>query len=408
MSNEPISRENKWRIGLLSSGHFFTDCYSSAYGVLLPLLIIRHHLSYAAAGFMGALLIFSSSVMQPVYGYLSDRYLKRAFSVLGPALAAVFISSLCLAPTYPWVLVLLFLGGIGIAGFHPQSAALAAQAAGRRRGMGMSVFVSAGSVGYALGPIYFATVVHVSGLGGLYWAAMPGVAISLLILAKCPPLESRKTTTTAPRLWDDLKEVRGPLTLLYFLVVLRSAVQIVFAQFLPAYLVQRGYTLEQASQALSLYLFFGGVGGFAGGALADRFGGKRVIAYSMLLAAPAGLGFMLTRGPWSIALLALAGLILLFTTPVNVVMAQNLMPRSASTVSALMMGFAWGMAGMVCVPMVGRLADAYGLHNALFAVVLLPGLGYLLARRLPSDAPAVPVEQAPADWKASAPATTSE
>jgi len=376
----------------------------------MPLLIARHGLTYAAAGVMGALLIFSSSVMQPVYGYLSDRYLKRGFSVLGPALAAVFISALGLAPSYGWALVLLALGGAGIACFHPQSAALAAQSSGHRPGMGMSVFVTAGSIGYALGPLYFAWALGWLGLERLYWAAVPGVLISLLLLAKCPPSEQPKKAAPPRAFWQDLKGVWRPLALLYFLVVLRSAVQIVFAQFLPTYMVNvRGYSLEQASQALSLYLFFGGIGGFAGGALADRLGGRRVIAYSMLLATPLGLAFLWSNGAWSLLWLALGGLVLLFTTPVNVVMAQGLLPRNASTVSALMMGFAWGMAGIVCVPLVGRLADTVGLHQALTAVVLLPCLGYGLASRLPVGASKTSMQHSmvPPEGAAPAPAGKS-
>jgi FSR family fosmidomycin resistance protein-like MFS transporter len=73
----------------------------------------------------------------------------------------------------------------------------------------------------------------------------------------------------------------------------------------------------------------------------------------------------------------------LFTIPVNVVMAQQLAPAQAGTVSALMMGFAWGMAGMVFIPIIGVLADATSLHAALASLTVCPLIGVALAWKLP-------------------------
>jgi Fucose permease len=78
--------------------------------------------------------------------------------------------------------------------------------------------------------------------------------------------------------WATLRAVWKPLTVLYFLVFIRSIVQTTFAQLLPLYLHrERGFSLTEANYALSLYLTFGAVGGFAGGQMADRFGGGRVV-----------------------------------------------------------------------------------------------------------------------------------
>src|SRR5713101_6796377 len=82
---------------LFSSGHFVIDMYSIALGVLQPLLLVRFGLSLTQAGLLGGMLVFSSSVLQPVYGYLSDRFRSHLFTALAPAGAAIFISSLGLA-----------------------------------------------------------------------------------------------------------------------------------------------------------------------------------------------------------------------------------------------------------------------------------------------------------------------
>src|SRR5512146_643060 len=100
---------------LLSCGHFFVDLYSSALGALQPLLLEQFGLSLTHAGILGGLLVTSSSVMQPLYGFLSDRFHTRMFAALGPAVAGIFISCLGLAPGYGWLLAMVWLGGAGIA-----------------------------------------------------------------------------------------------------------------------------------------------------------------------------------------------------------------------------------------------------------------------------------------------------
>jgi FSR family fosmidomycin resistance protein-like MFS transporter len=84
--------------------------------------------------------------------------------------------------------------------------------------------------------------------------------------------------------------------------------------------------------------------------------------------------------------LGLGGLILLFTIPVNVTMGQDLAPSQAGTVSALMMGFAWGTAGMLFIPLVGYAADHFTLHWSLFSLLAFPILGFFLALKLPRNA----------------------
>jgi FSR family fosmidomycin resistance protein-like MFS transporter len=134
---------------------------------------------------------------------------------------------------------------------------------------------------------------------------------------------------------------------------------------------------------MSAYLAAGAIGGFTGGHAADRFGGRSVILFSMAVSVPFLALFFFGQGLWSIVGLVLGGFILLFTIPVNVVMAQELVPSQAGTVSALMMGFAWGMAGIVFIPVVGYTADVFSLHSALASLIVFPVIGFLLTLKLP-------------------------
>lgn len=366
---------------LLSLGHFFVDLYSGALGALQPALVKRLGLSLTQAGILGGLFVFSSSVMQPLYGFLSDRYHTKLFAALAPAVAGIGISSLGLAPSYAWLIVFAAAGGAGVAAFHPQASAAVAAATSLRRGAWMAVFISAGTLGFALGPIYFSVVVARLGLEGAWWAAVPGVLVTLFLLAQLPVPGSPARRRGFD--WAPLAAVWKPLTILYLLVFIRSIVQVTFAQFLPLYLtLERGFSYAAASYALTVYLAAGALGGFIGGHLADRWGGKRVILFSMVGSLPFLLIFFLAGGVTAMLGLALGGLILLFTIPVNVVMAQELVPAQAGTVSSLMMGFAWGMAGLLFIPLVGRASDVFSMHAVLMALLVFPLAGFLLALKL--------------------------
>jgi MFS transporter, FSR family, fosmidomycin resistance protein len=368
---------------LLSCGHFSVDLYSSALGALQPLLMERFHTSLTQAGLLGGVLVFSASVMQPVYGYLSDRFQSRVFTVLAPAVAGLFISAMGRASSYHWLLLLVFLGGTGVAAFHPQASARAVLGAEGKSARAMAIFVSAGTLGYALGPIYFSAISTHWGLGQMLWAAVPGVLVTLLLFST----PEQAASTARPRggfEWRPLVAAWRPLTLLYLLVFIRSILQIVFAQFLPLYLhLERGFGVVRANYVLSAYLAAGAIGGFLGGYLADRFGGRLVTLFSMIAAVPFLMLFFLTTGWLSIAGLIVSGFILLFTIPVNVVMAQRLAPGQAGTVSALMMGFAWGMAGMLFIPLIGLASDLFSLDRVLASLAVFPVIGFLLAWKLP-------------------------
>ncbi len=369
---------------LFSLGHFFIDLYSSALGTFQPLLGSKLHLDLTHAGILGGLLVFSASVMQPAYGYLSDRFHTRLFSALAPAVAGIFISSLGLAPKFGWLVALVLLGGCGIASFHPQASARATLGLTGNRGQWMAIFISAGTLGLAAGPVYFSTFLNRLGMERTIWAALPAVVITVLLLSLLP-----EHVRPAPHLrthfdWKPLRAVWKPLTILYFLVFIRSVLQVVYGQFLPLYLNrERGFAFTAAAYSLTLYLAAGAIGGFLGGHLSDRFGGRRVILISMAGCLPFVALFFFTSGAASLIGLALGGLILLFTIPVNVVMAQELVPAQSGTVSALMMGFAWGMAGLIFIPLTGWAGDHFTLHHALAALSLFPVIGFFLALKLP-------------------------
>jgi FSR family fosmidomycin resistance protein-like MFS transporter len=248
----------------------------------------------------------------------------------------------------------------------------------------MAVFISAGTLGLAMAPVFFERWIEAFGLSRLPWAASMGVTASILLvlMVREPPgLVARRSRFDRKLLLAHWR----PLSILYLGVFFRSAIQVVYAQYLVLYLSrERGFSVRTAALGATAYLTAGALGGFLGGHLSDRFGAKRVIIWSFLGSMPLLALFFLVRQPLlSVLFLAAGGFVLLFTIPVNVVVAQKLVPTQASTVSALLMGFAWGGAGLVFLPLVGWAAEHAGLHAVLFSLVWLSLPAWLLTRRLP-------------------------
>ena len=381
------------RLGLLAAGHLTIDAYSSFFTPLLPLLVTKLHLTMTLVGALVALSAVSSSFAQVLFGLFSDRLGRPWFVAFGPLVAAVFISAIGMASSYGMLVALLMLGGLGVAAFHPQAATLASEVS-HRRGIAMSFFITGGTLGFALGPLFSVGVATTFGLERTWIAVLPGLIFSLLLVAWFARTPAHARTRRERPPLRDLKPVLRPLTLLYFAVVVRSSVSYGFMTFLPLYLSARGFSLRQSGGIVSLYLLLGATGGFLGGWLADRWGGRRVVLMSFLGSLPLYLAFLFLPDRWGLPCLVLGAFVLQSTLPVNIVLGQELSPRHASTISSLLMGAAWGLGSLLIGP-VGALADRAGLHVALMTLAGLLVGGVLCAWALPeASARAVEVELA--------------
>jgi MFS transporter, FSR family, fosmidomycin resistance protein len=379
------------RLLLLAFGHFTIDAYSSFFLPLLPLLVQKLELSLTLVGTLVALNSLASSLSQPLFGWIAERLDRPWFVAFGPLVAAVFVSAVGVAPTYGALLAVLLIGGLGVSAFHPQAAALASNLS-PRRGLAMSVFVTGGTIGFSLGPLYAVSVVGAFGLERTWLAALPGVAVAAVMLAWFARVRPAQRAAGPRPALRELRPVLRPLLLLYFAVVSRSAVAYGFMTLVPLYLAERGHSVASGGALISLYLICGAAGAFLGGWLADRWGGRRVVIASFLGALPLYPAFLLLPERAGIACLVLGSLALQASLPVNVVMGQELSPRHSSTISSLLMGAAWGL-GVLVVGPIGALADAVGLRIALLCLsaVLLLGLACGLAlpevrrQALPAD-----------------------
>ncbi len=365
---------------LLAFIHFVIDGYGNIYAPLLPLLKPRLGLSFFIAGTLAMAFQMATSVAQLGFGQLADRWRPRLLLVAGPVLTVVVLSLTGLAPTPLTLAAVLLIGGLGSAAYHPPAAALAHRLGGYRPGFAMSVYITGGTLGFSLGPLFFAPFAERFGLEWTPLLMLPGLLAVALCVRKVPvvPLHA----DAQGRGFRALRPYAKPLTLLYLIVVLRQLTALSFATFVPLLLTDRGISVSVAGGIVALYLFASGIGGFVGGPIADRIGPKRVIVLSLLMSVPFLVAAPQFEGWAFVALLAVGGFFLQSTLPVNVTYGQTIAPVSAATVSSLMMGFAWGTGGL-SVPAVGWLADHIGIATTLSLMAFSPILAATCALPLP-------------------------
>jgi FSR family fosmidomycin resistance protein-like MFS transporter len=368
---------------LLAGIHFIVDGYGNVLAPLLPLLITRLGLSLAAAGMLQMCFQLANSVSQLGFGHLADRWQPRLLLLAGPLICVSVLPLVGLAPGAVALAMVLILGGLGGAAFHPPAAALVHRYSGNQRGLAMSFHITSGTLGQAVAPLLFAPFVQAFGLRATPILIAPALVVLLIVFLRRIPAIERLQGSHEAGGFRALRPYARPLTLLYLIVVLRTLTSMSFSTFVPVLLTQRGMTLAQAGTAASVYLVAVGLGGFFGGPAADRFGPRRVIIVSLLSAVP-----LLALAPqftgWNfVVILAIGGFLLQSTLPVNVTFGQTIAPISAATVSSLMMGFAWGMGGL-SVPFVGMLADRIGIDRTLTAMAAVPLVAAALALPLPT------------------------
>ncbi len=372
-------------LALLTAGHFVVDAYSSAYAPMLAILRERLGLTYAQVGAGAALFAFSASVMQPVYGFLSDRINSSIIIVMAPAVAAIGMAAVPVVGAYPAILASLFVAGIGVAAFHPQGASQVADTLSHRPSLAMALFIGGGNIGFSLGPALVTASYAFWGWDGLWRIGIPGIIASLL-LAPTAPTPTQRPHHERGSVWSALRGRWKSLLTMYLFVVVRGMVQLIFVTFLPLYLIDSGMSNIRVGAALSVFLATGSIGSLAGGVLAERVGERAIIRLSMAGSLPLFLGaFMLESLAARLAVLSAAFFVLLLSNPLTIVLAHSWVPKHRSTVSALLMGFAWGVGGMLA-PLFGGVADIYGLGPALAAVGSLPLFGAMLAWALPGRA----------------------
>jgi FSR family fosmidomycin resistance protein-like MFS transporter len=393
----------------LSAGHLFTDVAQGSVPALLLFLKIHDHLSYAAASALVLAATVSSSVIQPVFGHLSDRVSLPWLMPLGPFLGGLGIALAGLAPSYGLTFVAIVISGIGVAAFHPEGSRFANYVSGSRRSSGMSLFSVGGNIGFALGPVLMTPLLLAFGLHGTVFVLIPTWIMAVVLVRRLPHLQRFRTDQPAGGRVDaePQPEQWGPFALLGGVIALRSFVYFGLVTFIPLYYVEHLHASKAfGNAALSAMLIGGAVGTLIGGPLADRFGRRVVLTGSMIVLPPLIVAFILSGPALAVAFAALTGAATIATFAVTIVMGQEYLPGRLGVSAGVTIGLSIGLGG-VGAPLLGLLADGHGLKAVFEVIVVLPVLCLLLTLALPRrpDAAAQARPHVPAQAGAAAKAT---
>ena len=366
---------------ILSIGHMVTDIYQGALPTILPFLKDKLAFSYTMAGVIVLASNFTSSIIQPLFGYVSDRKEKPLLLPLGCLAAGVCLSFLSVPSNLALVLLLVIISGLGVASFHPEGYKTASYFTGDKSATGMSIFSVGGNLGFALGPIISLAIITYLGFDFLpIMAILPVLYVLLLSFTwnslakeKLVPVSEEGASNDTPR------SAYVALILIVGTVVIRSWIQMGLMTYIPFYYIDylKGDPLY-AGTLVSVFLLAGVLGTLGGAPLADRWGHKEYLVATMALIALLLPLIFVTHGVALMATLAGIGGILISTWTVTIVMAQKLLPRSRGIASGLMVGFAIGTGGLG-VTILGLIADNFGVPVALKSIVALPLVGLIFS-----------------------------
>lgn len=378
----PTPEHDYPRVSLISAGHLINDVYGSMITSLTPYLIVRGDISTGAAGFILLVYLIGSSVMQPLFGLVSDRSGRRVFAVVGPLWVGAAAAAFGWASNSLVLLAVAGLGGIGTAAFHPQAASMVHSLSPRRKGWSMSIFSVGGNIGFALGPIVAAGIALI----GLHWTPIvliPGVVICGLLARYAPNPKAAAQTFDISELRASFARAGRSLALIVSVIAIRSGTQFALIIFLPLYYHARGFPVQLGSYYAFVFSLAGAAGGLAGGELSDRYGRKIVVVSSLALTTPLLIFALLSGGILIWPLLAMSGAALLASNSVTVVQGQELLPGSTGIASGLTLGLGFGLSGVI-TSILANLAPHIGLTAVVAIVPFLPLLAAGLAIFVPA------------------------
>jgi len=381
---------------LLALVHGLVDAFAGFVQPLWPDLQRSLSLENGSIQWAYVLWGLATSVSQFGFGYWGDRHPGGWLLWTGPIVGLLCLSLVGLAPNLTALSLLLILGGLGIAAFHPEAAALAGSSAPERRSQAMSVFAVGGYLGQAAGPIYSGVVTTRFGLQSLVWSlswGLPILAALVVGLQRRPTVDSQAPPAPARPSVSLAELLRGrerAITLLLAIGTLRVLPALSVPLALSYFLKGQGHSNEFIGFVQAAFLT--GIGaGSLGCALFVRLGNERRVLWRFPLAVAPLVGFCPQLPTQALALTVLVGGLLLGATlPILVSYGQRLMPEGQRIASSITMGVTWGI-GNVLVALIMALANRLRAPELAFSITALACLSSsVLCAWLP-DAEAEPV-----------------
>ena len=367
----------------LSLSHCLNDLLQSLLAASYPLFKEDLALSFGQIGLITLVYQMAASVFQPLAGLFFD---KRPFVWSLPAgmcFTLVGLLNLAFASNLHWVLVSVFLIGVGSSILHPEASRITSLASGGRRGFAQSVFQVGGNLGGSFGPLLMALLVAPYGRHNIaYFAIVAFVAILVMI----PVCRWYKAYLRRVK-WRPANAVRhAPMPLPHGRTFFAIAIllTLIFSKYIymaslssyyTFYLMHKfGVSVQQSQIFLFVFLLATAAGTLMGGPIGDRIDRNYVIWMSILGTAPFSILMPHVSLAWTVVLSFCVGFMLSSAFPAILLYAQELLPNKLGLISGLFFGFAFGIAGIASA-VLGDMADHYGIEAVYNICAYMPLLG---------------------------------
>ena len=268
-------------IALISFAHGMSHFYQLLLAPLFPFVKDELGVSYAALGFLVALFYALSALLQPLAGFVVDRYGARNVLFGGVAFVVAGVLVQGMSSSYATLAVGAALGGIGNSVFHPADfAILNARVSTPRLGYAFSAHGVVGYVGYAIAPVFS---VAIGTAFGWQAALLAGAALGLALLALLA-VNARHFETQARPSKASIKSqasvlFAAPVVLCFVYFTVFAAGLTGLQSFGVSSMVEQyRVAATAASGALTAYLVAAALGILAGGVVASRTSRHDVVA----------------------------------------------------------------------------------------------------------------------------------
>ncbi len=358
--------KNKKNTGVilgLSAGHLCHDIYSSFLAPVLPLLIEKFSLTYAAAGFISVLLRIPS-IFSPLIGSLAGRVNLKYMIIISPSVTAVAICLIGNAPNFWTIAVLALVAGLSSACFHVPPPVILRNLAGSRVGAAMSFFQTGGELSRTIGPLVVLGAVSMWTLSGLYRLIPIGVLVSLFLLWVLKDVPSSRREKDAGLGKNSIIRTFTGQKLLFIsiagILLSKCFTASVLGAYLPTYLTVKGSGLWFAGGSLSLLQAFAIIGVCITGPLSDRIACEKMLLL-LAVAAPVSMFFCVYSEGWLFILsLCFAGLTAFSSTPVMLSLIQKRNFDFPAIANGMYMTLNFILSSVIVLA-AGRLSDMAGI-----------------------------------------------
>lgn len=383
---------------MVSLGHLLNDMFQSVIPSIYPMIKESLGLSFVQVGAITLTNQITSSLLQPLVGYYSDKHPRPYGLVVGMCFTLTGLLLLSVANSFPAVLLSVAFVGVGSSVLHPESSKVARLASGGAKGMAQSIFQIGGNVGRAFGPVAVALIVVPHGQGSIRWFALLAV-VAVWVLSRIGrwyqkqlAKQAAKVVPNAGRNEVTLQENKNNLTRRQIVIALVVLLVLMFSKdfytaniqsYLTFYMIDKfGLSVGASQYVLFAFLVSTAIGLLIGGEVGDRYGRKYVIWGSILGSSPFALLLPYCNLAWTIVLAVLVGMVMSSAMSAILVYGTELLPGSVGMISGAFFGLSFGLGGIGSA-LFGWLADLTNIQYVFQLTAFLPLLG-IVAYFLPN------------------------